>query len=127
MTLVILRYFVWHYTKAFEDVIRIELNFFWSVYHFFSIPNLFRSLFSPWERLRERYSSIFKFEEWFGSLIVNVIMRIVGALIRFVTILLGIACLFLAGIIGVLFLILWPFIPVFILGLIAQGIYLMTY
>ena len=126
MTLVIFRYLAWHYTKAFEDVIRVELNLLWSIYHFFSIPNLFRSMFSPWERLKEKYSSVLKIEEWLGSLVVNIMMRIVGAIIRFTTILLGTFCLLLACILGTVFLILWPLIPVFIFGLIAQGIYLIT-
>ena len=127
MTFVILRYIVWHYSRAFEDIVRIGLNFLWFVYHYFSIPNLVKTLFSPWERLHEKYLSVFRFEDWLGALATNTIMRIVGAITRIFTIILGFICIALLFFLEIFFIVVWPLIPVFILGLIVKGIFLVIF
>lgn len=112
-------YLLWHYTSAWEDLFRLYHNFSWFLWNFFSIRILFETLFSPWHRRRERPEK--EFGGLLGSLILNSILRMVGFLIRGLTILFGLAALAVFSLLYVAFLALWPFLPLLIVGLLATG------
>lgn len=124
MTLVALvpTYFVWHYTRALADLVRLWTNFLWFAYHFFSVPLLARTLFAPWRRLGETRSRIFSLEDWGGALVVNTMMRLVGALIRSVIIVTGLAALVLVVAAGVCSLVIWVLLPAGLLVLFIVGV-----
>lgn len=114
-------YFLWHYGKAFRDILAVWINLFWFVIHFFSIPLLFKTLLAPWRRVKEDLHQR-SIEDFFGAVVVNTVTRIVGALVRLLIIAVGLCALFflLAGLF--FFLIFWLLAPAvvgffFILGL----------
>ena len=119
-------YLIWHYGPAFLDIWRIYKNFIWFLYHFFSIPLLLKTLFSPLERLHERYNRNLDISDFFSTLALNSIMRVVGAILRLFVILAGIASISLFTLAGVFFLIFWIFFPAIIPILFFWGIYLFT-
>ena len=121
------RYLIWHYTKGVEDLIRVSLNLIWFLYNFFSISILFRTLFMPWERLTERAGRGSSVEQWAEALVTNVIMRIVGAIVRLSTIIFGILTLLCAWIIAITLFIMWILLPFILLALVLGGIYLLIY
>lgn len=116
-------YAVWHYSGALADIYRIWRNYLWFFYHFFSIPVLLKTLFVPWRRLQEEYKGGFNLESFFATIIVNIMMRFVGALVRLVFIIVG--SIILAGVFfaGLAFMLVWITVPVLSLGLLVLGPY----
>ena len=117
-------YLTWHYSKAFLDLSVVWRNLFWFVIHFFSIPTLIKTFFSPWKRIHEDYQKR-SLEVFFQSLVVNIVTRILGAIIRFSVILLGILAFFMLFVSFVGFIIFWVVAPVAPVVFILAGIALL--
>ncbi|OGT68280.1 MAG: hypothetical protein A3H43_02895 [Gammaproteobacteria bacterium RIFCSPLOWO2_02_FULL_42_9] len=113
-------YLLWHYTTAWVDIARLYSNFAWFLYHFFSIPILLRTFFSPWKRLHESR----KGGEGgvLGAFLLNSVTRIAGAVIRLATITAGVFSLALLTVVFIAFLFAWLFIPLILLWLVITGI-----
>ena len=121
--LVVLPYYIaWHYSQALYDLLGIWRNFFIFIYKFFSIKDLFLTLFSPWQRMQEGLRKGFGLEELFATLVVNTIMRLVGAVVRSVVIILGIIALLVCLGTGLLVFLAWLLLPFLVLYLPIQGI-----
>jgi hypothetical protein len=106
-------YFAWHYSQAFGDIFRIWKDSLKFVFHFFSIRQMFATLFSPWERIQDESAKGADLGEIAGNFIFNGIMRGVGVFMRLSVIIAGLAFLaavILAGVLFILVWILWPFI-----------------
>src|SRR3989344_5345808 len=98
-------YLLWHYTSAWGDLLRLYRNLTWFLWNFFSIRILAGTLFSPWHRLRE--SSRKETAGLLGSLIINLILRGIGCVMRTVTILTGILSIVLFFLFSIVFFSLW--------------------
>lgn len=111
-------YISWHYTTAIISYFKIWSNFLWFVNDFFSIQILIRTLFAPWQRIRENYNAgSLDVQGFFESLVANILMRIVGAIVRLITIIIGIIFLlivFTAGLLGFFIWLLLPFLILFV-------------
>ena len=115
-------YFIWHYGYALKDILELAQNFSWFFYHFFSLPLLAKTIFSPIWRLSERYKRGFDPQALFETLVVNLISRLVGFILRTI--------LLLAGLLVELFLLLalipalalWIFLPLLIPLLFFAGL-----
>ncbi len=119
---IVVDYIGWHYGAAFRSIVSIWTNLMWFAVHFFSIPMLLRTLFSPWRRVQEEYHVRNGLERFFEALVVNIMTRIVGALMRLVIILCGFIVLVVmfAGIVA--FVIFWLIAPFVFAYLIFLGI-----
>lgn len=121
-TLVTLDYLQWHYTKALVEFSRIYKNLLRFVYHFFSVPLLLQSFFSPWRRLGEAYpKDKFDLEGVFTTLVVNSLMRLVGIFMRLVLIGTALVFLFLMILFYPVFLAVWLLLPFLSLAFIIVG------
>jgi hypothetical protein len=116
-------YILWHYSGAIADIVRIWRNYLWFFYHFFSIPVLFKTLFSPWRRLQEEYKGGFDIENFFATKVVNTMMRLVGAFVRLAFIIVGIVVISIVFLGGLLFLAIWLALPLIALGLLIIGLF----
>ena len=91
------------------------------MYHMFSVPELFRTLFAPWKRdyvATDHMSLGDKFQIMVG----NLATRFVAFIIRSITILIGfmaVAMIFLFGIFGILFVFTFPLLVV---GMVVLGV-----
>lgn len=110
-TFFIFDYLVWHYSRAFRDVSSFWINIAWFITHFFSMPLLLRTLFSPWKRVTTEHSKS-GLEDYAETILFNIMSRIVGALIRTVLLAVGLTALTLVVLGYVSFLLLWVFLPV---------------
>ncbi len=81
-------YLEWHYGRAFRDILSVWMNLTWFITHLFSLPLLARTLFSPWKRMQEQYERK-GLESIFESLVLNILSRIFGAMVRFTIIVTG--------------------------------------
>lgn len=121
----ILSYFIWHYTTALKDLFNHACNFLWFIFHFFSISVLFKTLFSPWQKLNETYKGGFNLNAIFETFVVNILMRIVGFFIRFFMIVAGIISWVLTFLILLAVFALWLVLPLIITVLFISGIKLL--
>jgi len=115
-------YLSWHYGTGILDLLNVWRNFLWFFYHFFSIPLLLRTLFSPLMRLREGYPRGFDPQAFASTVLVNLVMRIVGAFLRIFLIALGIVVLALVTLLGPALLLVWLTLPALIPALIVLGL-----
>jgi hypothetical protein len=105
-------YVAWHYTTALRDMGRIWLNYLWFVNHLFSVREVLGTLFSPWKRLQEKTVSPLKdFEGFLGNVFINIMMRLVGLVVRLGLIIVALIGFALITIVGVLLFPLWIFMP----------------
>lgn len=120
-----LAYFRWHYSRALKDLIQIWRNCLWFIGHFFSLGILVRTLFAPWRRLDEGYKKGLEPGAWLETLIVNLLMRAVGFLIRAVFISVGSLLALIAALSLVPAILLWLAAPFLVLGLFLSGLILL--
>lgn len=115
-------YLRWHYTYGVIDFVHIIGNFVWFFYEFFSIRLLLSTFFVPFHRLSEEGPASLDFGRLAERFIVNVLMRIVGALMRTGLILFGSIFILFTCIAGLLFLIVWLCAPLIAIVLTVFGI-----
>jgi hypothetical protein len=115
-------YLRWHYTTAIVDLFRIDGNIFWFLWHFFSVPETFRTFFSPWQRMNEGYKKGFDIENIATTFVTNSLMRIVGVVMRSILLFFALVSFFVTSILLVLLFIIWIFMPVFLIMLAFFGI-----
>ncbi len=69
--------------KIFKNFFGAVANIFIFLPYYFSVPTLFRTLFSPWKNLVAKKTQVgFSFGEWSSRLSFNLISRTIGFLIR---------------------------------------------
>jgi hypothetical protein len=114
-------YLVWHYSRAYIEFSRVWFNLMWFVAHFFSILDLMKSWLSPWKRMIEERKKGWDVEELLSSMVINIISRILGGIMRTVIIALGLASLIITFVGGILVYLIWTVAPALIIGLIIMG------
>lgn len=117
-----IHYFAWHYTQAVRDIMNIIGNFLWFFYKFFSIQLLLRTLFVPFHRLDEHARSRLDVGAVAQTFLVNMLMRVVGALMRLFVILIGIILIVCTVVVGLGMLLLWLFAPVVVVVLLGMAL-----
>lgn len=115
-------YLLWHYSRAYIEWFNVWTNLLWFVVNFFSIPQLIRSWFSPWKRMTEERTKAWDFEDFAGTILINLLSRIIGAMLRTVVIAMGLVALAFMMAFGVLVYALWLIAPILILALIITGV-----
>lgn len=119
---VFFKYFKWHYGKAIASSVSLWKNLALFLLNFFSIKTLVLNFFTPWKRIYDSYPEWYNFKEYFSTLIMNTLMRIVGMFIRFFVIIFGLICTFIFIISYPFALLTWLVLPVIILTIILAGI-----
>jgi hypothetical protein len=115
------QYLRWHYTQGVVDFVHIVGNFVWFFYEFFSIRLLFSTLFVPFHRLNEESPTGLDLGRIAEKVIVNTLMRFVGAVMRIGLILLGLFLICVVFALGLLFLVTWLCAPLVVLLLAVYG------
>ena len=115
-------YAVWHYTRGVHDLFVIWKNIMWFVKEFFSINLLFKTFFKPWKRLQEKHYRNEGISEFLSNILINVMMRIVGMIIRSVVILVGLFVLLISTVFGILLFGIWFILPPLNIFLFIAGI-----
>ncbi len=113
--MLIFDYFYWHYLAAPKKILQIWGNFLkFAVFYFIPVPQLLKTLISPWKKDVTFYGRGFDIKRFFETLIFNVISRVLGALVRSATILLALLFEFFVLAAGLVFLFFWFFWPFFL-------------
>jgi len=115
------QYILWHYTKGFTSWIANMITFIAFEFNFFSVKELLLTLFSPFQRLKEKNTgSIIDIENIMSILLVNITMRAVGFLVRSVLLMIAFVCIVSSVIALILLTVLWLMLP-FLLFLFTLG------
>ncbi len=110
----------WHFHEALVGLFKAWRNFLSFNLRYFSIGELFRTLFSHWHRTSESYGRGFDFQRFINVFLGNMISRVLGAIVRLIFIVIGLITelLLLAG--GLIALLFWVLLPLWlVLGLLA--------
>lgn len=107
-----MNFLAWHYSEGLQGYIAFWLSLFDFIVHYFSLPVLLKSLFSPWKRLiLEDKSPGFSFSRFFQALTFNFISRGIGAIVRIILFAVGVVLIILAFLAGVVGLFGWLIFP----------------
>ena len=79
---VLFEYVFWIYSRGIREYFRAWMNYHWFLFHFFSVGVLLKSLFAPFHRLQEKAGRGIDIERFFERLVVNIMMRVVGFVVR---------------------------------------------
>ena len=118
----LINYLRWHYTLAVRNIFLIWSDFVWFLWNYFSIRQLTRTFFVPWRRLGETAVDIFDFFNYFSSIVITFLMRIVGMIVRTLVIITGLISIFLSAIVGLGFLLVWILMPLLLVIIFVVGI-----
>jgi hypothetical protein len=116
------QYTWWHYHAGFSACRRHALNTVRLAWRLFAPLNLLRTLFLPFERLREPYRKDASWEGWVGALVVNTLMRLVGAVTRIVLLIVGIISTVITGIMATAVVFAWLLLPLVIVMLLILAV-----
>ena len=83
-------YIKWHYSQAIRGMAKIWKNIIVFLFNYFSIALLFKNFFDPWKRMTERKPSFFQTKEYFTASLSNMIMRLLGMVLRTLMLIIGI-------------------------------------
>ncbi len=110
---------IWQFRDVPKNILKAWRNFLGFNLQYFSIPLLLKTLFSYWRNYQMSYGRGFDFKRYFEAFTLNIMSRVLGAVIRLILMSIGIIVevfIFFAGLIVFLF---WIFLPVIlIVGLI---------
>lgn len=115
-------YFTWHYNTALRNIWGISTNFLWFFLYFFSVPILLKTFFAPWRKLQE-HTHGFAPNEFFGNVIVNFVMRVIGMIVRGATLVLAFLVFILIVIASIIVFLAWIFLPIILLWLLSLSIF----
>ncbi|MEY2641014.1 MAG: hypothetical protein RL150_407 [Candidatus Parcubacteria bacterium] len=115
-------YLAWHYTRALRDLASHVRTFLWFFWNLFSIHELLRTFFAPFERLGEAAPKRFNPEQYFEALATTLVMRVVGIVVRSFFILLGLGMLCACALVGCLVFCVWLLLPLLWIAVVVAGV-----
>ncbi len=115
-------YISWHYTKAISDLINLFKDFTWFIWNMFSIKILLKTLFVPFQKLSVKSTKKFDIQEYFSALATNLLMRLLGFVMRTFFIILGLLSLVFFTALSAVFFIVWLILPLILIGMFVLGV-----
>lgn len=122
---ILITYIKWHFLIAPLAIISAWHNILVFNFSYFSVPSLFKTLFSPWRRSSVLYVKGFHIKKFFETLASNLISRIIGAIIRISVIAVGIIIELALIPIGPIVIAFWVALPLLIAFTFLYGIKLL--
>ncbi|MFA6416256.1 MAG: hypothetical protein WCW56_02080 [Candidatus Paceibacterota bacterium] len=120
---ILIDYLLWHYSKAVVSLLLVFRNLFLFITNLFSLPLLFRTWLSPWRRLDEGYTkNITDIGAIASTLVLNILMRLVGFIMRTGVIAIGLLTILFLTLLLPLVLAIWLLLPFIIIFLFLLGI-----
>lgn len=122
--------FFWQYGQSLIDMFAIWKNFLLTTVRIFSVPDLLRTLFSPWRRLNEPYQTrpgVIDFGQIASAFLINILMRLIGLFVRLIFIAFFLIVFTFVFIAGLIVFILWTFLPLVLIGSFGLGIALLFF
>jgi hypothetical protein len=115
-------FFIWWFDYAPSLIVYVGEKSVAKIFSFFSIDLLAKTLFLPWKR-DEIDTSNMALDDKLRVMVMNLISRLVGAIIRFVTIIFGLGAITGVILAATIFLLIFILSPVVAIGLIFVSIF----
>lgn len=109
-------WFLWHYVLALKELFLRWKDLLYFNLNYFSIPFLLRTLFSPWRKTEVSYGRGFDAGRLFNALVFNIFSRIMGSIVRFLVIIVGLltqVSIFFLGFFAIFLWIIFPLVIIF--------------
>ncbi len=119
--IIIFKWLTWHFFEVPKKILQGFWNYLVFNINYFSIPQLLKTLFSHWRRYREFYGRGFDPKKYLEAFVSNTISRILGAIIRIITIVTGLIFEFFIFLGGIFIFIIWIFLPLIIILCFFRG------
>ena len=113
---IIIQYLVWRFFDVPRNIIQGWKNYLAFNLKYFSIPLLFKTMFAYWHKYSMSYGKGFDFQRIFEAITLNIMSRILGAIVRLFLIAIGLVFELLIFLVGLAVLLLWLFLPVIMVG-----------
>lgn len=117
---VFFEYISWQYSQGIQEYAEVWKNLHWFLWRFFSTRLLLVTLFQPFRRTSESYSRGFDPSRFAQTVLVNIVTRLVGVVVRSVIIsiaFLAHAALFIIGSVTLVIFLTTPLVvPASIIG-----------
>ena len=111
----ILDFFVWFAKEVPLALLKAWRNTLWFAFHYFSLPVLVATLFSPWRRYSWSYKGGFSIGGYLEALASNFFSRAIGASMRLPIIAAGLIAVLLVFCAGTVVFVSWFLLPLIIL------------
>jgi hypothetical protein len=118
--MIALAFFSWWYGHGWNEAAHNFTKRFQKVSRAFSVRLLLKTLFSPWRRIISYPGA--SFGEHLRAWADNLVSRIVGFFVRLLVLVVALISLFVAALVSIVELIIWPLLPPAILACIILGI-----
>lgn len=106
----------WQFFDVPKGILKGGGNFLRFNLNYWSVPLLFKTLFSPWRRYRYSYGKRFDPKRYFEVFIFNMMSRTIGAVLRIFLILVGILAEIFIIFAGALIFLAWLILPVLLIA-----------
>lgn len=113
---ILAQYLDWYLRDQPKLIFKIWKNFLKFNLEYFSVPLLIKTFFSPWRKYTWSYGRGFDSKRYLEAFLSNSISRVLGAILRFFLILIGVFLEILIFVIGLTVLIGWILLPLILLG-----------
>jgi len=114
----------WYFIEVPQEILQGWRNFFSFGLNFFSIPLLFKTLFSHWKKYYWVRGRGFDIGEYFSVLFSNLMSRFLGALVRIVLIIIGLVFEVFIFVCGAILFVGWFVLPILLISGVLIGIFL---
>lgn len=122
---IFLQALIWQFFDVPKAILKAWQDFLWFNLNYFSVPTLLKTYFSHWRRYRYPYGRAFEFWKNIETLVFNMMSRIIGAMLRTVFIIIGLAIEILIILIGMIIFLGWLVLPFFLIFGLIFGISLL--
>ncbi|PIW92281.1 MAG: hypothetical protein COZ89_00740 [Candidatus Nealsonbacteria bacterium CG_4_8_14_3_um_filter_37_23] len=113
---ILFQYLTWHYVDQVRAISRAWKNFLRFNLNYFSISLLLKTLFSHWRKYQWSYGRGFDIKRYAEVFFSNLISRVIGAIIRFFLILIGVVAEIIIVLAGIIVFLGWLLLPVLLLA-----------
>ena len=104
--------FFWWYSSGWQIFIHKVLNCLSNITDFFSMDSLIRTLFKPFRQISaDTASSTASLDMKFHMFLDRLVSRSIGFISRLILLLVGTLIIIIGGILSLVFIIIWPIIP----------------
>ena len=108
----------WQFFDVPKNILKAWKNYLKFYWNYFSILLLIKTFFSPWHRYKWSYGKGFDIGKYFEAFVSNLISRILGAILRFFLIIIGLLFEIFIIFAGISIFLGWLVLPILlILGL----------
>ena len=106
----------WWYSRGFSELINGLKERLRDAADFFSIRLLMQNFFSPYRQISAQGTSSSAVNDRMQAFLDSLISRVVGTVVRLFVLLVGIIVIFLQITVGVVMIMIWPLIPMTVVG-----------